>query len=65
MWVYTAFGQKAAELHGNKNRIAGQPAMCGHEPVTGITAKAWEKSGYIEWKEDPGETNEKGKDLQP
>jgi hypothetical protein len=26
--------------------------MCGYEPVKGITAKAWEKSGYIEWKDE-------------
>ena len=56
MWVYTPFGQKTAELHGNHGRIAGQPAMCGNTPVTGMTAKAWEKSGYIEWKEDQDES---------
>lgn len=56
MWVYTPYGQKTAELHGNPGRIAGQQAMCGNAPVTGMTAKAWEKSGYIEWKEDQDES---------
>ena len=51
MWVYTEYGQKIAERHGSKSRIAGQPAFCGKSPVTGRTAEAWEKSGYIEWKE--------------
>ena len=53
MWVYTEYGQRRAELFGNNNRKAGQPATCGKAPVTGRTAVAWEKSGYIEWKEDP------------
>ena len=56
MWVYTEKGQKRAELFGNLNRKVGQPAMLGHEPVSGITAKAWEKNGYIEWKEDQDES---------
>lgn len=55
MWVYTEYGQRRAELFGNNNRKAGQPATCGKSPVTGRTAEAWEKSGYIVWKEDPCE----------
>lgn len=55
MWVYTEYGQRRAELFGNNNRKAGQPANCGKAPVTGRTAEAWEKSGYIVWKDDPGE----------
>ena len=49
MWVYTEKGQRQAELHGNKNRKAGEQAMIGYRPVDGILAKAWERSGYIEW----------------
>lgn len=49
MWVYTEEGQRQAELHGNKNRKAGEQAMIGYRPVDGILAKAWERSGYIEW----------------
>jgi len=49
MWVYTEKGQRQAELHGNKNRKAGEQAMIGYKPVDGILAKAWERSGYIEW----------------
>lgn len=49
MWVYTEKGQRQAELHGNKNRKAGEQAMIGYRPVNGILAKAWERSGYIEW----------------
>ena len=49
MWVHTEKGQRQAELHGNKNRKAGEQAMIGYRPVDGILAKAWERSGYIEW----------------
>ena len=49
MWVYTEKGQRQAELHGNKNRKAGEQAMIGYRPVDGNLAKAWERSGYIEW----------------
>jgi len=51
MWVYTEAGEKRGKLFG-VSRPAGQPAMCGHKPVMGITAKEWEKRGLIEWKED-------------
>ena len=51
MWVYTAHGEEVGRLHG-VSRPAGQQAMCGSQPVDGYTAKSWEKSGYIEWKED-------------
>lgn len=27
MWVYTEYGQRRAELFGNNNRKAGQPAL--------------------------------------
>ena len=52
MWVYTEFGEHVGNLHGVR-RPAGQPAMCGHAPVTGTTAEAWHDKGYIELKEDP------------
>ncbi len=55
MWVYTAHGEEVGRLHG-VSRPAGQQAMLGYEPVSGITAKAWEKNGYIEWKEDQDES---------
>ena len=51
MWVYTEKGEEVGRLHG-VSRPAGQPAMCGHEPVTGTTAEAWHERGYIEWKDD-------------
>ena len=54
MWVYTEKGEEVGRLHG-VSRPAGQPAMCGHEPVTGTTAEAWEERGYIEWKDDADE----------
>jgi len=54
MWVYTAHGEEVGRLHG-VSRPAGQQAMCGGKPVDGYTAKAWEKSGYIEWKENEDE----------
>lgn len=50
MWVYTEFGEHVGNLHGVR-RPAGQPAMCGTEPVTGRTAEFWQMKGYIEWKE--------------
>lgn len=56
MWVYTEYGEKVGQRYG-VSRTAGQPAMCGYEPVKGITAKAWEKSGYIEWKDDTEEND--------
>ena len=55
MWVYTAHGEEVGRLHG-VSRPAGQQAMLGYEPVSGTTAKAWEKNGYIEWKEDQDES---------
>ena len=57
MWVYTAHGEEVGRLHG-VSRPAGQQAMCGGKPVDGYTAKAWEKSGYIEWKEDQDDQRE-------
>ena len=54
MWVYTEHGEKVGMLHG-VSRPASQQAMCGHKPVDGYTAQAWEKNGYIEWKEDQDE----------
>ena len=51
MWVYTKHGEEVGRLHG-VSRPAGQQAMLGYEPVSGMTANAWEKNGYIEWKED-------------
>jgi len=55
MWVYTEQGQRQAELHGNKNRKAGDQAMIGFKPVDGILAQAWVQRGYIEWKEEHAE----------
>ena len=55
MWVYTKHGEEVGMLHG-VSRPAGQQAMLGYEPVSGMTAKAWEKNGYIEWKEDQDES---------
>ena len=52
MWVYTETGQRQAELHGNKNRKAGEQAMIGYKPVDGVLAKAWARSGYIQWIDD-------------
>ena len=54
MWIYTAHGEEAGRLHG-VSRPAGHQAMRGGKPVDGYTAKAWEKRGYIEWKEDHDE----------
>ena len=54
MWVYTARGEEVGRLHG-VSRPAGHQAMCGGKSVDGYTAKAWEKRGYIEWKEDQNE----------
>ena len=52
MWVYTEYGQKYAELHGHKDRKAGDQALLGYQPVSGRIAEAWEKKGYIRWVED-------------
>lgn len=50
MWIYTKLGEETGKKYGF-SRPAGQPAMCGNEPVKGPTAQAWLKIGYIEWKE--------------
>lgn len=54
MYVYTKKGEERAKKKGLEPRIAGQPAFFGHMPLHLYfqTAKAWEKKGYVEWKED-------------
>lgn len=65
MWVYTEYGEHVGNLHG-VSRPAGQPAMCGHKPVTGRTAEAWKAKGYIEWKEtDDGAEEREPADGSP
>ena len=58
MWVYTEHGQKYAERHGHKDRKEGDQAMVGYKPVDGLLAKAWEKKGYIRWKEEHKDESE-------
>lgn len=56
MWVYTKLGEEVGKRYGF-TRQAGQPAMCGNEPVKGQTAQAWSKLGYIEWKDDKNDSD--------
>jgi hypothetical protein len=48
MYVYTKYGEEKAKELGFNDRIAGEVAYCGKEPVSGQIAQAWLKSGYIE-----------------
>lgn len=58
MWVYTEKGAKAALESGHKYARAGSQAYLGMRPLGNgplwdhDIAKAWEKDGYVEWKED-------------
>lgn len=47
MYVWTKKAEKRAEELGLEPRKAGNIAMCGYSPVTGLTAMAWLESGYI------------------
>ena len=47
MYIYTKKGEERARALNLDERKAGAQAYCGHKPVTGVTAKAWEKRGYI------------------
>lgn len=48
MYVWTKKAEKRAEELGLETRKAGDIAMCGYSPVSGLTAMAWLESGYIE-----------------
>ena len=47
MYIYTKKGEERSKALNLDERKAGAPAYCGHKPVTGVTAQAWEKRGYI------------------
>lgn len=51
VYVYTQEGETRARELGFSDRRAGRVAFCGREPLTGSTAKAWEKKGYVIRKE--------------
>lgn len=50
-YVYTRIGEERATELG-QDRKAGEVAMCGGEPVYGLTAMRWLEKGYICRKED-------------
>lgn len=58
MWVYTEKGAEAALKSGRPNVKPGDQAYIGMRPLgkgpmgDNDIAKAWEKDGYIVWKED-------------
>lgn len=64
MYVYTEKGQKVREELGYNDAKAGEIAMCGFSPVDGLTAKSWEKRGYIVRKED-SKTTENADEMSP
>lgn len=47
IYVYTTKAEKRAEEIGVEPRRAGTIAMCGWKAVSGMTAMAWKKKGYI------------------
>lgn len=47
MYIYTEKAQKRAEEIGVEPRRIGTVAMCGWKAVDGLTAKSWEKKGYV------------------
>jgi hypothetical protein len=51
-YIYTQMGENKAKELGFSERKAGTVAYCGSDPVTGLTAKAWEQKGYITKKGD-------------
>ena len=46
-YVYTEKGEASAKALGFTDRKAGEVAMCGNKPVSGMTAQAWVAKGYI------------------
>lgn len=54
MYIFTEKAEKRAEEVGVEPRRAGTVAMCGRKAVSGMTALAWKKKGYIydfEWED--------------